>query len=518
MPRISPLIPTLCCVLFLSAGLSARQTVSGFPPQSKQQVGIRTPTAAPARPNIVIIVLDDVGVEKVGAYGEGPPGIDTPCTPNIDQLAAGGVLFRNVWTNPVCSPSRAQILTGRHAFRNGVGRGIPLNGSEFGLAIDTEDILHEVLTGYDNSAIGKWHLSHPLEVNGDGQGIQHPYNSGVNYFAGSMYQLNNPALPCGFGCTPPDCGSTGPLGYENWVKTSDPGGSGHLDQTCSSTYATTDTVDEAIGRAQSMSWPWFLYVAFNAPHTPIHDPPTSLCAPAATCTHQYCPSTPADSDAERINASLEALDTELGRLLAGINQVDPNAYILVIGDNGTENLAAQGMPGDCFDPLRSKPTLFEGGINVPLIASGPGVTPGECTALVNSTDLFATVTELARVPATAENSISIVPYLFGDMTPLRSTVYAELFAPNMISPDNPSTPAFAPDDHIRVIRDAKYKLMRQTGLITPEDEMLFDLSTDPCETIDLCPGPGPCDPGLLTTEASAHYTILKSTLVGMGVY
>jgi hypothetical protein len=82
-----------------------------------QRFGLRTP--APAQPpNLLLVIVDDFGVDLVGAYGE---AADPPCTPTIDGLVAEGVLFRNAWTNPVCSPTRAALFTGRYGFRTGIG-------------------------------------------------------------------------------------------------------------------------------------------------------------------------------------------------------------------------------------------------------------------------------------------------------------------------------------------------------------------------------------------------------------
>jgi arylsulfatase A-like enzyme len=307
-----------------------------------------------------------------------------------------------------------------------------------------------------------------------------------------------------------------PSGFTNWVKTSDPAGTGELVQNCTSTYITTDTANEAIARAQIMQPPWFLYVSFNSAHTPIHDPP--LCLTRGTCATQYCPSVPTDPEQHRYNAMVEALDEEIGRMLAGIFAADPQAYIFLIGDNGTSGRGAQGAAGSCFDPLRSKFTLYEGGINVPLIVKGPGVVLGENTQLVNSTDLFATIARLARVNVSAEDSVSLAPYLFGSEANRRTFVYAERFQPNQATPDHPSTHPFNPTAHGRTIRDSRCKLIRFTDDTGAEDEELYDLEIDPCEMNDLCPGPGPCDPATLTAEQRIHYEALKAELISMGVY
>ena len=474
-------------------------------------LGAQRAAPAPAleRPNIVLIVLDDMGVEKVGAYGEGPPGVAPPCTPNLDSLALEGVLFRNAWTNPVCSPSRAQILTGRHSFRTGIGEGIssdPLAGP--GLEVLREHMLPKALIGYDTSMVGKWHLSSP--VNGS---IDDPLRAGFGFYAGSLFNLHTT-----WGA---DCSGFGTYGYYNWAKAFDPSGSGSLVETCCSTYATTDTADDAIARASSMQAPWFLYVAFNAAHEPIEAPPPALCPPSGSCAVQHCPSSEVGT-AVQVNAMVEALDTELGRMVQAIRAVDPEVYVIVIGDNGTYPAGAQGAPGGCFAFPNTKARLFEGGINVPLIIAGPDVVAGECTALVSSTDVFNTVTELARVsrrrlggPAVPEDSVSLVPYLRGHGKPLRSTVYAELYSPNQ--PHDSYGLAFKPAHHWRVVRDERYKLHRlETGGVVYEQ--LYDLLSDPCEQAGLCSGTGDCDPAQLGPDALAHYQSLVLEMQRLGVY
>lgn len=105
---------------------------------------------------IAVIVLDDVGVDMLSCYGE---GADTPNTPHICGLAQEGVLFRNAWANPTCSPTRATVQTGRYGFRNGVsGPGVVLPDAEVTIPEVLADPINEHL-GFNTAAIGKWHLS-----------------------------------------------------------------------------------------------------------------------------------------------------------------------------------------------------------------------------------------------------------------------------------------------------------------------------------------------------------------------
>lgn len=381
----------------------------------------------PETPNLLLILADDMGVDLVGAYGE---GANPPCTPNLDLLAGDGLLFRNAWTNPLCTPSRAQLLTGRHGFRTGLGT-VGAGGN-----LPAEEVtLPERLTGYSSAAIGKWGV-------GAMQGATHPNDSGFDYFAGSLGNFLED--------------------YSDWNKT--------VNGLTSSvvTYATSDVTNEAIQLMQTLPEPWFLYVCYNAPHTPAHVPPAHLC-PQGPCT-SFCASNPGGV-ANRIKSMTEALDTEIGRLFQAMEVVDPEAFVVFMGDNGT---AAQATEPP-FDSARAKGSMYEGGINVPLIVNGPGVAVGESVGLVSSSDLMATFAELAGLEGGADDSVSLVPYFSDPTLALRTAVYSERFSPNH------GTSPF--DDHQLAIRNAGYKLIQRTG----QPDELYDLVSDPFETLNLLP-------------------------------
>lgn len=460
------------------------------------------------RPNFVVVVLDDIGVEKLEAYGEYPVEATAPCTPNIDRLAAEGLLFRRAYTDPTCSPTRAQILTGRHGFRTGVGQVIFPDTSTHGLALG-ETILPELLTGYSSSAIGKWHVASAWDDT-----LQHPLASGFDFYAGALFNLEDESP------FSPDCNAVDPLGYENWLKVSDPLHTGVLWQYCWSTYATTDSADEAVMRIRTMQPPFLLYLAFNSAHSPFEPPPAALTSRGGHCGQRPLSTWPDESDArvETHDLMIEALDTELGRVLAELEQTAPDTYVFLIGDNGTPGEVIDARGPGCRDRERGKGSLYESGTRVPLIVAGPGVVAGECEALVGSTDLFATLAELAGETSTAEDSVSMVPYLFGDATPQRLTVYAEKFAPNQVTPDAPDRYPFAPDLHARMIQDGRHKLIRVTTVEGAELELLYDLREDPCEQKNLRGLIGQQHLHPTQSEAVSAYERLRKELVEMGVY
>ena len=193
------------------------------------------------RDNILLLIADDFGVDNVGVYGEGG---DLPPTPNIDALAANGVLFRNAWANSQCSPTRACVFTGRYGFRTLVGavptrRGGVLQPEE----ITLPEALDRANTGYAHALIGKWHLGTTFG------GFAAPNVAGFSHFAGH---------------------TGGTIRYFNWPR------SVNGAVATSRRYSTTQLVDDALSWIGQQTSPWLCVVAFNAPHSPIHRPPESL--------------------------------------------------------------------------------------------------------------------------------------------------------------------------------------------------------------------------------------------------
>lgn len=419
---------------------------------SSVQLPLRPPTPpinAPT-PNIVLLVADDFGVDLMSAYAE---GANLPCTPNLDALAADGLLFRNAWATPTCSPARSQILTGKYGFRTGIG--MPVNNNNLGLPLD-EQIIPELLSSYSSAAAGKWHLAGTY-------GDTHPNDSGFDNFAGARANLND---------------------YDNWTKVEN-------GQTSNSTtYATTDSANEAIAAMLSMPQPWFLQVSFNAPHAPLHAPDPALCPPS--CPNFTCANIDAGSPGWRKGrAMVSAMDSEIGRILLALDAVDPDALVVFIGDNGTGTQVTRPP----FQSDHAKGTVYEGGVNVPLVIRGKGVAAGaECDALVSAVDLFATFAALAHLPSAAQDSVSLVPYFANPGLSLRATVYTEAFSPN----HQDSLPF---TNHERAVRGTRYKLIRRTG----QPDELYDLLLDEWEASNLVPTLSPGSP-----EESAYLDLIAA--------
>lgn len=419
--------------------------------------------------NIMIIIADDMGPEKVGAYGEGDDK-SRPLTPNIDRLAAEGVRFVNAYAMPVCSPTRATILTGRYPIRNGVGT--ILRGDSYNLSFDEvsmPEVLIESGAGYDTSMAGKWHLTIAAE-GGNGGALRH----GFHWAAGSTGNL---------------------LSHYAWWKFIN--GVREKNQV----YSTVDTTNDAIERANVMSEPWLLWVSYNAPHDPYEAPPAELHSRREL-----------NNEVDLYAAMAEALDTEVGRLLRSIDPaVLANTTIIFLGDNGTPKVA---IP-PAHQPQHSKGTVDEAGIRVPLIVSGaavPAASRGRASAaLVGSADIFSTVAELAGVNLRdllpedyIVDGISFVPLLVNPSSkaPPRHFAYSEIFKPN--APGQPQ------ETWDRAIRDARWKLVRRQnawGAMRPD--RFYDLSLAPKgrDGQDLCP----C-PSRLTGEALAAYERLLAEM------
>jgi arylsulfatase A-like enzyme len=384
------------------------------------------PEAAVAS-NFLVVILDDVGVDKIAAYDRAR---DPARTPNIDALARSGVLFRNAWANPSCSPSRASALTGRRPELTGLGAALPRG---VGLSSE-ENSLAKMLRrrGYATAAIGKWHM---------GKAPNNPLALGFDTHRGTRNNI-------------------GPDGYQKWRKVID-----GVDQGWQTSYATTDAADDAIAWIEAQQSPWFVWLGFHAVHRPLHVPPARL--------HSYG-FLKGSGAVTHYKAILEALDAELGRVLVAAG---PDTTIIIMADNGTYPIAVEPP----FDPDHGKGTTYEGSLNVPLIVAGPGVADEnrgtESNALVHVCDIFATVAELANSDASAEDSVSFVPQLIDANAPGRTWLYTSGFRPNGGPPD--------PREYIRASRGPRYKLLRQAM----GKELLFDLLDDPYEQTNLLEDP-----------------------------
>ena len=443
-------------------------------------------------PNILLIIADDVGIDVLSQYSSllGNSGTGQfPPTPNITALAANGLQFNHAYTSTVCSPSRSCILTGRYGYRTGVGNVVAASSNNF--LQQTEFTLPRAFAA--NSALnfqlkhfGKWHLT---------------ALSGTNANLG----------PCLIGGWPAFSGSLpGQLSdFYSWTKVVSDGTQAGTSSSTSTTYETTDLVNDAItfiNTQTSAGKPWFTTVAFNAPHITQNSPwyqlpPTNLCPNYASL-----PNTTADilaNPRSYYDAMIQALDTELGRLLANVDLNKTN--VIFVGDNGTYGNTAPNSGSVAQSPVapnKAKSTLYEGGIRVPLFIRGPDVaSPGRTTdALTHFVDLYATILEMAGINVASTvttagatiDSKSLLPVLRNATSTQSSLIYSEEF-----------DVAF-PTLGGRCLRDSQYKLIRNA---TGTDEF-YDLQADPYEATNLLAG----GVGAMTTARQTAYNALVTQL------
>lgn len=388
--------------------------------------------------NILLIIADDYGLDQAELYNT--TGTPAP-TPFINSMRAHGVQFDNVWGYPVCSPTRASMLTGRYGFRTGVGAvvqgndpGIPLNEFTIPKALDLG-----TNSAYAHANIGKWHIS-----NADNGGRQNPLLMGYDHYSGILSGSVND--------------------YTAWRESIN--GARPITNT---NYTTTEFVDDAltwIDQQTQSNTPWFLWLALNAPHTPFHLPPTDL------HTQTHLPGDQADIDANPLGyyqAAVEAMDHELERLLSTLpSDVRQNTTVIFIGDNGTP----RQVVAPPYPRRQSKGSLLNGGIQVPMIISSTRVVdPGRnVSGLVNGVDMFATVLELAGVDVAATvtntaglDSVSMVPYLSNpEQASLRDRVYSEAFSVDDVTSGG------------MTMQDGRYKLI----IYNDGSEAFYDLDQD----------------------------------------
>lgn len=381
--------------------------------------------AAQRPPNIVVVLLDDIGRDKLGFTGDHPAPAPTP---HLDALAARGVVFENAWACPTCSPTRASLLTGQYTTRHGIGRVVRLDDG-LHTPLDTAAFtLPDALPDHACALIGKWHLSDSMAP--AAHALECGFDSAMTFVPGNL--------------------------YTTWIE--DVNGAVAL----RTGYYPTDAAPLAHRALEGLPEPYFvLYAPFLA-HSPFHEPPAAL-----------RPTSPAATSIPNLHRAMtEAADTLVGRVLGAVDL--ERTYVLVIGDNGSPRQTLDGP----FAGLRSKSSVYESGVRVPFLAAGPGVVRGaRCSALVQITDVFATTRELVGLgpaPTGAEDSISFAPLLADPSAPgARTFLYAHTFP-------FPGSPSMTPP--ARAIRTRRWKLVERLG------SELYDLEADPLESVDLLDG------------------------------
>jgi arylsulfatase A-like enzyme len=356
-------------------------------------------TGQAKRPNVVVVITDDQGYADVGFNGSK----DIP-TPHIDRIAKEGVRFTRAYvTFPVCGPSRAGLLTGRHQSRFGFDRnpnGDPADAR--GGVPRTELMLPEMLktAGYHSMLVGKWHMgTHPT---------LRPRNRGFDEFYGF--------IEGGHSYRPEEIEfediSESKKPYD-WYRTKlvDNGARVAFNQ-----YLTDELSDRAVDfvrRRAGQPQPFFLYLAYNAPHTPLQ------------ANEKYLARFPNIADAKRRTyaAMVSAVDDGVGRLLAELDAkgVADNTIVIFLSDNGGVIDRATGeQPVADNGPLRGgKSQLFEGGIRVPFAMRWPAMIGAgrDYTRPISAMDITGTLAGqlgLQVNPDKPLDGVDLIPYLKGE--------------------------------------------------------------------------------------------------------
>ncbi len=443
-------------------------------------------------PNVLVIVLDDVGTDKLELYGE-TPGHDYAVTPELDALAEEGILFTNYYTNPLCSTGRACLLTGRYAFRTGLGSAMdsptaacpdPTQGATCYNLLD-EVFLSELLRkgfpankSFRSGAFGKWHLSYwtpqpppPADPVPPFPGLEsHAVDNGFDRFYGTMENM------------------AGGLGLDDhfiWQKVEHDAAGGNPPQVL----VIADLWNASVVRQDAVAWinaqtrPFFAYVAFHPPHTPTQVPPLGLLSQdtrdALTSRGYAMGDMALAGDGHLVyRAMLEAVDAEIGNLIDGIDALKRvNTTIFVVADNGTPQVMIADPP---HDHLHGKATVYQLGVRVPMIVSGRGVPAApaggwRCSELVQAVDLWRTIgaltgasealafTNLGISPAPPIDSRSFLPLIHDPLGPgPRDWAFVQLFLRNR-EPLDLYTPVSYDCllEHGRAITDGEFKLIRR---------------------------------------------------------
>jgi arylsulfatase A-like enzyme len=397
--------------------------------------------AAVARPHIVHIVADDLGWKDVGFNG----CTDIP-TPNIDRLAREGAVLTQFYTQPMCTPTRAAIMTGRYPFRYGLQTAVIPSVSAYGL--DTSEwLMPQCLkeAGYRTAIIGKWHLGHADRK-------WWPRQRGFDYQYGAMIgEL--------------DYFTHDEHGVLDWYRDNEP--------VREEGYTTTLLGRDAarLIEEHDTATPLYLYLAFNAPHTPYQAP------------KEYVDRFQGIEDpTRRIYAGMVAcLDDEVGRVVAALERkgMRENTLLLFHSDNGgTRNAMFSGVMADVSEirlpcdngPYREgKGMLFEGGTRVCALANWPGrIEPGRVDGLIHVVDLYPTLAALAGASTAKCKPLDGVD-VWGTLSRGAPSPRSEI--------------VYNIEPFRAAIRRGDWKLIWRTML--PSSVDLYDLASDPSETKNL---------------------------------
>jgi arylsulfatase A-like enzyme len=387
------------------------------------------PVTAP-RPNIIIILADDLGYGGIGCYGN-----TSIKTPNINALAADGIKFTDFHSNgSVCTPTRAALLTGKYQQRSGLEGVIYVKGDTRKVGLDSSQVtVAELLkdNGYATGVMGKWHLGYRKEFNP----VHHGFDEFYGYLSGNIdyhSHYDNAGI------------------YDWWH---------NLDSISEKGYSTdlitdhsVDFIDKNRGR------PFFLYISHEAPHVPFqgrNDPAYRF------PDKEFSYYGPVDDRISTYKEMVEVMDEGVGKVMEALrrNGLEENTLVFFLSDNGAEEFGDNGgLNGD-------KISLLEGGHRVPAIAYWKSkIEPRVSSEILISMDLAPTVLSLAGLKIPKETEF--------DGIDVSNTLLNE-------SPIGQRTLFWRYLDQ-KAVRENQWKL-----LINEKDTLLFDMEEDIAENSDL---------------------------------
>ncbi|MEY4489146.1 MAG: hypothetical protein RIQ79_1654 [Verrucomicrobiota bacterium] len=398
-------------------------------------------------PNLIVIMTDDQGYGDTGFNG----CKDIP-TPNMDRLAAAGAVCTNAYASySVCAPSRAGFITGRYPQRFGFERNTAWQpkAPATGLAVQETTLaaaLHPY--GYKSSVIGKWHLGANDNF--------HPLNRGFDEFYGHLggghrYLPEELTIKNTLDCR------NEPDSYRSWILRG-------FEPVRTERYLTEEFTREALDFVRRQKdTPFFLYLAYNAPHAPLQAPAEEI----AKFSHIK------NEKRRTYAAMLTVVDRGVGQVLDLLDELKltDDTIVFFFSDNGGPTSAN----GSNNAPLRGfKSDPYEGGFRVPFAVRYPGKIPAGTTYAqpVSLLDVYATMAAINQIPANAErplDGVNIVPYLNGEKTGApHERIYLRMF----------DTGAYA-------MREGDYKIVQPKKAEKPA---LYNLAKDIAERADISEG------------------------------
>jgi arylsulfatase A-like enzyme len=341
-----------------------------------------------SKPNLIVIMADDLGYTDVGFNG-----CKDIMTPNIDRIAENGIVFTSAYTTySVCSPSRAGFITGRYPQRFGYERNVQYRVDDPNMGLSKDEVTLAAFlkpSGYKSGIIGKWHLgAHPSN---------HPLNRGFDEFFGHLggghrYLAEELTIQDSYSATNED------ESYRTWIMR-------NYEPVKTEKYLTDEFSDEAVQFiTRHQKEPFFLYLAYNAPHTPLQ------------ATEKYLSRYPNIKDPKRQTyaAMVSAVDDGVGNVLNTLEKlgIEKNTIIIFLSDNGgpeNKNASNNGYLRD------GKGSVYEGGFRVPFAmqykaAFGKGIYNNPISAM----DIFATMAEITGNQANPErplDGVNLIPFL-----------------------------------------------------------------------------------------------------------